>query len=181
MRVDSVQLAIVCSAVSGAAGCAPNPAPAHWLPTADAAQASPFGAWIQLEYAPAGPTFPAGGELIGVGDDSVFVLPPEQTLVAIPKAAVRQATVAVFDAQWSRLAVWTLLGSLSTASHGAFLVLSFPVWVIGGSLAAGSASRAPLHDAEANWQDVQKFARFPQGLPPDLNRATLRAQPGRGS
>ena len=176
MRADSVRLALVCCAVWGGAGCARNPAPAHWLPTADAAQYSAFGGWIVLEYAATNASLLPGGELIAVGRDSVFVLPPAGTVTAIPKAAIQRATVAAFDAQWGRLAVWTLVGSLSTLSHGVGLLISLPVWVIGGSLATASASRAPLLDAEA-WRDVQKFARFPQGLPPGLDRARLRPKP----
>jgi hypothetical protein len=178
MRADSVRLALACCTVWGVSGCARNPAPAGWLPTADGAQYTPFGSWIALEYKAAGDaSLPAGGELIAVGRDSVFVVAPAGTVTAIPKAAVQRATVAAFDAQWGRLAVWTLVGSLSTLSHGVGLLISLPVWVIGGSLATASASRAPLHDDEP-WQDVQKFARFSQGLPPGLDRATLRPTPG---
>ena len=160
-----------------AAACAGNPAPRGWLAPARDAVSDPYGAWVELELPSAGKQVPSGGELIAVASDSVFVLTQDATFYAIARADVTRARVAYYDSQYGQLAAWTTIGSLATLSHGFLLVFSLPVWAIGGSVTTGGQSRAPLVDVGENkhsWDAVTKYARFPQGLPTELDRERLR-------
>ena len=159
------------------AGCAGNPAPQGWLAPAPDAASDPYGAWVHIENAAAGKLVPSGGELIAVALDSVFVLTPDAEFHAIARADVTRARVAYYDSQYGQLALWTVMGSVATLSHGWFLVFSFLIWAIGGSATTGGQSRAPLAYVGKHgrsWDDVAKYARFPQGLPTELDRMRLR-------
>ncbi|NNG15201.1 MAG: hypothetical protein HKM89_01890 [Gemmatimonadales bacterium] len=162
--------------------CSANPAPSGWLGPAPVAVSDPYGAWVQMELTSAGKQVPSGGELIAVALDSVFVLTPDGEFHAVARADVTRAKVAYYDSQYGTLAAWTTFGSLGTLSHGFLLVFSLPVWTIGGWAATAGQSRAPLAEVsehERSWDDVAMYARFPQGLPDELDRRRLRPKPTR--
>lgn len=60
--------------------------------------------------------------------------------------------------------VWTLLGILSSLSHGYYAGLTSTVWGTVGSLTTSFTwnPREPVATCEA----LHRFARFPQGMPP---------------
>jgi hypothetical protein len=163
--------------VAVAAGCATSSAPRGFLRPPLEAQRSAYGGWIEVtlvreSHARTSDTL--SGELIAVGDDSIFVLGAAGLrALAVPRIA--RARLMAYDAQYGALASWTLLGVLSTASHGLGLILSAPVWILAGTGATSSQSRAPLHEVTqpGNLPSLRPFARFPQGLPPGLDRRTL--------
>jgi len=112
------------------------------------------------------------GEFLAVDEDSIFVLQMDGAVRGIRIANIRKATIAFYDAQWGVMLVWTALGSMSTISHGFGLIFTFPVWVIGGSLATASEHQAPLIRVKQKEQlnAVRMYARFPGGVPADLPR-----------
>jgi hypothetical protein len=62
-----------------------------------------------------------------------------------------------------------MVGSVTTISHGFFLILTLPMWAGTGTIASVGASESnnlivPLEDVDALFQ----FARFPQGMPPSF-------------
>lgn len=160
-------------------GCAQNPAPGGWLEPAREAVDDPYGAWIAVSEEGRG----VAGEFLAIDRDSVFVLLPSGSVHAVSLDRVTGAQLAYYDAQPGALAIWTTVGSWSTISNGILLIFTLPTWIIGGSVATGSQSRAPLvsldHEETAEsgadswaerWNAVRKYARFPGGLPPDLPR-----------
>jgi hypothetical protein len=64
---------------------------------------------------------------------------------------------------------WAVVGSLSTVSHGFFLVFSFPLWLLVGGLSANSAAETKVKlspkDGAAACLKVAPYTRFPGGLP----------------
>jgi hypothetical protein len=169
------------------AACVANPAPSGWLPPAEVAAREAYGGWIVAETAPdalkgvyvtgtAGGWTGVEGELIAVDPDTVFVL-REAALVALPKTAVRNAQLFAYDAQWGGLAWWGVIGTLSTISNGGFLLLTAPLWIITSTATTASRSRAPrveLAEQGDRWAVMRLYARFPPGLPPGLDRQSLR-------
>ena len=155
-------------------GCVTSSAPQGWLPSAAEAQEHAFGGWIELETTNDADV--VEGELIAVQADTVFVL--NESLVAIAKSSVLEASLFGYASQWGRLGGWATFGTLSTASHGFFLVFSVPVWLFGGSAAAASQSRQPrlrfTRGAEGSWALFSTYARFPLGLPASLSREVLQ-------
>lgn len=167
MRASSWRATPALALVLGCAACAANPAPRGWLSPPAQSQADPYGAWIVLSTSV---DLSLSGEFLAVEDDSIFVLLTDGAVQGIPMHSILQARIAWYDSQWRELSLWTFLGSISTISHGFGMILSFPVWVIGGSVAAGGQSRAPLRgvDLPSGWDVVRPYARFPGGLPPNL-------------
>jgi hypothetical protein len=152
-------------------------APKGWLPKPQEAQQSAYGGWIELTYLEGTPAREISGELIAVSADSVWVLTEDQGLV-IPTAAVRKGKLAGYAAR--SLAPWTLAGTLSTASNGAFLIFTMPMWIIGGTLANRSESGASARKTPPlQWAELAPFARFPQGFPEGLELSGLSRKKGR--
>src|SRR5262245_46028296 len=134
------------SAVAGALlvaslpGCMLNMAPPKWLPTAD--EAAVYGGWIRLEIEGRAPRTVVEGELLAVNEDSVWVLAHEGTR-AFSARSVRKGTLTAYDPKAGTLGNWTLVGTLSTASHGVVLLISAPVWILTGTIATAAQAHKP--------------------------------------
>ena len=190
MRASRVGLAVATFALLAA--CASNPAPSGWLPPAGIAATEANGGWITVDTAAqdqrgwfaasSASSRTVAGELIAVHTDSVFVL-ADSTLVSLPRAQVRRATLFAYESGWGALAAWGFIGTLSTASNGWYAVLTAPTWIITSSIAAGIRSRAPMVSLtdQGGWDGLRMYARFPQGLPGGLDRASLRPPPKRAA
>jgi hypothetical protein len=155
------------------AGCATNPAPKGWLPPAAKAQAQAYGGWISLTCKKAEAVTLVEGELIAVSDDRVYVL-ADSGLVDVPHESVVKATLAAYATGDGELAGWSALGTVSTLSHGVYLVITAPIWIVAGIMAAGGESRAGLRRyPEKPLASFRLYARFPQGLPTGLEASAL--------
>jgi hypothetical protein len=171
MRVHS-WLAVVAIAASGCAGIQ---APRGSVPMVAVAPQDPFGGWAAVwEGKGYSPDFQ--GELIAVGPDSVFVLAGD-SLVARSIRSVRRVRVVGYDPKAADLMTWTFLGTVSTASHGIVAVLSAPLWLlIGSTITSGAAHASEINvpSQHRTWEDLRPYARFPEGLPPGIDRSSLR-------
>jgi hypothetical protein len=160
--------------------CAPY-APRGWLSTPEVAQAEAYGGWMRAEVRSGAVRSIAEGELIAVSPDSLYVLVGAAGLMALPTKGVVNAVVETYDSRAGLLGVWMLLGTASTVSNGVGLILTAPMWLLFGTIgiskATGAAQVQRSGSSIGDWAALQKFARFPQGLPPDLDRARLRPKP----
>jgi hypothetical protein len=158
-----------------AAGCASNPAPAGWLPAAGEVVTEPYGAWVVLQVASSDSSRAVAGELIAAHSDSVFVLSFDG-LEAHSVDEIVDARVAWYDSGASSLVLWTVAGSLGSLSHGAFGIISLPLWIIIGTVATSLQASSPLVDYQPAMslpRTISPYARFPQGLPPTVDRSQL--------
>jgi hypothetical protein len=145
-----------------AGACARHTAPPDFLPKPQDAGRDAHGGWVELTHL----ATRIEGELLAVGADSVWVL-RQRAVVALATRDVSELKVTGYAASKGPLIGWTALGSVSTASHGFFLVLSLPTWVIVGVVStAAETNAAQLKLPRAGWADLARYARFPQGLPP---------------
>ena len=157
----------------GAMGCATTSAPRGWLPSAREAPMNVYGGWAVINIDSADHQRRVQGEFIAVGTDTLFVL-TSGGLQAIPKAIVPSAKISYFDGNYSGLSSWALLGTLSTASHGFYLLLTAPLWILTGVLTVSSATYEQIREyPDQGWNELQKYARFPQGLPASVDRSQL--------
>jgi len=159
------------------AGCASAHAPVAYQQTPAQAASTAYGGWISLEGGDKQHRVLTRGELIAVQNDSVFVL-GDAGCVALRVTDVKQGRFEAYQPETGGMTAWTLLGTLSTGSHGVGAVISARVWILVGSLATGSASRSGVRpvrpEQNASWKEIAKFSRFPQGLPPGLEWTELR-------
>lgn len=161
-------------------GCASTSARDDWTSSPNAMQREAYGVWVDVRFGDAAAPDTLRGELITATEDSLFLIPPQSSLRAVARSTINELQLTAYDANWSTLGVWIALGTLSTISHGFFLILSAPVWIIGGSAAASRQSYRPIY-TNPPLETLRRFARFPQGLPPDLERNQLRPKPLPGS
>lgn len=161
-------------------GCATTYAPSGWLPKTEDIEKTAYGGWLTV-VVPA-KTFNEepkwiqyGGEFIAQNEDKVFLL--YDSLYIIPKYNIIKSILEVDEKNDTEYGLWTLGGSVSTVTHGFFAVISLPVWLLAGIPAAVGESSRDRYEAEQPdsnyWSDINKFARFPQGLPSNINPGSL--------
>lgn len=145
------------------------PVPSGWLPSAQRAQADPYGAWIQVSR-PRSEFLT--GEFLAADRDSVYVLSPDGSVISAPLDSATRARIVSYDSNSASLAAWAMIGSVSTISNGFFLVLTLPTWIIGGVVATNSQARRPVFTPRgaSEWEHARRYARFPGGLPANLPR-----------
>lgn len=166
----------------GAAGCASTGAPDGWLPVAEEAPLDPFGSWVTVELEKGSRQNFLAGEFLAVDGDSLYVLvrfmQPGGHVVGVSLDEVKKARIASFDPETGKAVAWVSFGSLSCLSHGLGAAVSFPLWVIMGSAMAGVHSRTPLENyPDRSWDELNMYARFPQGPPPALRELNLQPKP----
>jgi len=179
-RSRRLRIALAATALFLSAGCAGSRAPRGWLPDASEAARAAHGGWIEVYFS--GDQFQADtaeGELLGLSGDQLYLLTSD-SILAVPLDRVERARLEGYDPGRGTLPIWTLAGTISTISHGVGLVISAPVWIIGGSAATASQSRQGRMDYPKKEMDPGKlamFARFPQGIPMGLDLHALKRNP----
>ena len=147
--------------------CASSSEPSGWLTKPEKVPVDPYGAWIEVTTT----TGSVQGEFIAAMEDTVFVA--DTSLKAIDRAGIKSARVVLYNS--NDVAGGLLGGPIMTISNGVFLVFTFPMWIIGGTIATVSRSYDPVYDYPSrSFEELQKYARFPRGLPPGIDRAALR-------
>ena len=151
-------------------GCAGTGAPSGWLPTAEATQEEAHGAWIRVQRESGRSDVEvAEGEFIAVHEETLFVLVAdglEGDLVAVPRTPDLKVKLGTYNPESGGIAAWTLLGSLSTVSHGFNLLLTLPTWIITGTVVANNAGREAIEYHPGNYalsslDTLRVYARFP--------------------
>lgn len=167
MQNHSLLRAILVAAVSFLmSGCATTTAPSGWLSDPNQVSSDPYGGWVDIHCK----NERIMGELIAVTKDTLFVA--NDLLHAVGSADILTARLAFYHP--SNLGGVVALGTISTLSHGFILILSAPLWLIVGSVTAYLRSDEPLIDyPEKPLEKFVPFARFPQGLPPGLDRQAI--------
>jgi hypothetical protein len=168
-------------AVTCVSSCTANRAPREWRPPVVVAQRSSHGGWITIEVVKTpgakssdGPI--TEGELIAI-DETAFHVLSAAGLESVPRASVRRITIVGYGNRAGTLAAWSVAGGISSLSHGGFLLLTAPMWAIGGIAASLTEKHA------GTWHDddvARRFARFPQGLPPGFDSKSLGPLPVAG-
>jgi hypothetical protein len=168
---------ICAAALALLAACASTTAPQNWLPNAAETQIQGFGSWISLTIDGDTLKTTLDGELIAIEQHTVLVLTCD-SLFAVNQEEISAAKLTSYYSGASLLALWTVLGVLSTPSHGWFMGLTVPLWVITGSVSSAGQSYAPQKKyPKLSWYELRQYARFPQGLPPEVDREGLRPMP----
>lgn len=161
------------------AGCSRTFAPSGWLPATDEYQVNVYGGWMTLvvlgnsteeqeEY------FEYKGEFLSSDSDNVYLL--ADSVYIVNKANIRSAILELTQKNTEAYAGWGAAFLLTPVINGRYSLFTGPLGIISGAAAAsGEAARdryASEHPDNMYWSIVQKFARFPQGLPEgiDLNK-----------
>lgn len=161
-------------------GCATSSAPPGFLVGGRDEQADAHGAWIELRIWDE-EMQELQGEFLAVEGDSLFVfatVDERWELVSLSLSDILGGKLRAYDPGTGQYAGWAVLGTLSTVSHGFYLVLTAPVWILGGTAIASSQSKiADYEFAQTSIHKLGAFARFPAGMPDGLDRSRLQPKP----
>jgi hypothetical protein len=155
----------------GSAGCASNPVPSRLRVTKEQAVMSGKGAPARVTFRNRAIAF---GELIAASDDTIWILTEQGQLAFYPVSVIESVALGIHDNHAELFGVWTALGSVSTISHGAFLIFTLPIWLVSGLSVTIQESRSGNFEYPP-WPLValKPYARFPQGAPVGLTAANL--------
>jgi hypothetical protein len=157
-----------------AAGCAGNPAPSGLVPEPAQAARAVYGGWVEVWHKRGGDQHAITGELIAVSGDSLFVA-SVRGLEVLPRGRITGGRVVGYDGRPGTLTAASALGSVATLSNGFFLVFTMPLWWIAGGIAThGVVNEMSQRIEPARLAVLHRYARFPQGMPDGVDRATLR-------
>ncbi|HEX7604399.1 MAG TPA: hypothetical protein VF316_22425 [Polyangiaceae bacterium] len=114
------------------------------------------------------------GELLAVGAHAMAIAVrrgDNDEDLFVSEAEIEKVRVTAYSnaALTGALVTWGAVGTLSTLSHGVFLIFSAPIWTVAGmatSIAAAEDSDQSAVVLGGEQAQLWQFARFPQGLPP---------------
>jgi hypothetical protein len=112
------------------------------------------------------------GEIIAVDKEHLILLSVSRwdTTTVIHKEEVQSAQIllARTSDDPEKIGTWAGLMNLMTLAHGYFMVFTVPMNIIASIATATGASNSNYrihYPDEIKWDDISKFARFPQGMP----------------
>jgi hypothetical protein len=154
--------------------CTTVKAPQGSVPRRTDLPADAFGGWITVVHE----NTSYEGELIAIPDDSLILL-NNNGCISLSKDGIINARLIIYNTDYGRFARWTVLGSIGSLSNGFFLIGTLPLWIIvGSSISSGEAKRTNyIVYTGKGWEEINKFARFPQGLPSDFKIEALHPRP----
>lgn len=160
--------------------CATRIAPRKWLPTAKEALRDTYGGWIVVVSEDShGNMVKSAGEFIAYQEGTAYILTGTGPIV-VPADEVISVSLAVYRNDTGKIILWTVGGTLSTISHGYYLIFTAPAWVLAGSIAGIIESKGGvvvINEEYFSWDKTKKFARFPQGLPDGIDLSELNPKP----
>jgi hypothetical protein len=116
------------------------------------------------------------GELIVANDSCIWLLPvnTNNPIYHVSRESIKKFNlfIASTSDKPEMISTWSLLAPFTTLGHGWYGMYSIPSNIILNSIIGGGASysRYIIHyPNNISWSDLNKFARFPQGLPPGVN------------
>ena len=182
MYYHKVKLIIVSLAITFLLlNCRTIHAPDNWLPENEEMMENAYGGWIYLwiidpndEYAYE-PDI--SGEFISYRNGEITILNYD-SIYTIDTNSIAEVVLELVDKNVSTIVVWGFFGTLSTMSHGMYLSFSAPIWIMGTTIAASGESYRDVYEAEYPrkkwWAEVKRFARFPQGIPDEVDINKLK-------
>lgn len=166
-------LLVLCTGISA---CSPA-----YLPKSKDVGTGIYGSWLMVkgkyqdDYGKK-VRFQTQGELIEVTKDSlmlIFYSPDGER--AVNQVPLNQITAFRLKYKQPVNYWWTFALLPISASHGIVGLLSGVVNIIGfGSIISNSVGEAEYTHKEISFDQLRMFARFPQGIPPNVNISDLR-------
>lgn len=121
------------------------------------------------------------GEIIEVNSDTLLLLPVDttQSLLKLSKAEVPQAEIIVSltSNKPEAIGTWAGLINILSIGHGYYGVISLPINMLAGVNIANNAAKSTYrikYPEAVDWEDMKKFARFPQGIPAQVDQKLIR-------
>lgn len=162
-------------------GCQDQMIPAAYLPKTSEVRSDAYGKWIKVSsYTDSLTNLPVelSGELIAIESDTIFVL-TEVDLITIERNHISAGAIYLFKSRKEPKfgligLIPTMIGIVSTGDYaGAFFMLGMPLILTSFLQAVIKGNGILNYPDKATMDDLVKFARYPQGMPPDIIRDSL--------
>ena len=142
-----------------------------YLPSSDKIDVNEYGSYIKLSNKAASNIV---GELIAIDTNKIIVLSEEtKTCMTVPVNEVKK-----FKLRYAKPKHygWTIpVYTLATIGHGWFLILTAPVnLIVTISVTASGENAFTYNDKDMTYDKLKMFARFPQGIPPNIDLASIK-------
>ncbi|GAA4945425.1 hypothetical protein GCM10023314_18240 [Algibacter agarivorans] len=114
------------------------------------------------------------GEIIEVSKNEIKLL-QEGTLQPLQKDMIQSCVISVSLTvnNPKKINTWASLVNIASLGHGVFGIISLPINL--GVTASITNSKYDLkYPDNISWDEIYKFARFPQGIPNDLDTKKLQ-------
>lgn len=151
----------------------------YMLPKSTEAHANVYGAYIELRLKRGKPVRDIQGELIAVDAQKLYIISTQYDSlyhIELEKEKVLKFRLYHFEPEYPVVSNVAL--SLLPISHGIMLVWTLPTNIIGmGVVNSQIKDRASSTSSEMELDAIGPFARFPQGLPPNLKFRSLKPIP----
>jgi len=143
----------------------------NYIPSVESIDINQYGSYIKVSHIKVGTI---DGELIALDSSSIIVLSESiRTCVKIPLKDINSFTL-----RYARPKnyAWSIpLFSLVSITHGFYGIISMPInLIITISESVGGNLEYRYNDKEISHKKLSMFARFPQGIPPNINIKMIR-------
>lgn len=159
-------------------GCGHTEAPPFWLPSDAKSQADGYGGWASVKSGVKPKRADVTGELIAVAEDRLYVL-TERGVESVSKNEITTAVVDGYDQDARPVARAWVIGAIASVGAGVWgIYVMQPLWALAGRTALKeAASYARVSYPRQRWEEMSKYARFPAGLPANIDLLTLLPKP----
>lgn len=148
---------------------------AEYLPTSQNIGENQFGSYINIKTID---NASIKGELIAVTSDMLYVLTKNDSIVFLDSAntnEVKDYFIRYAKGNGRKYGWMIPVTSLLTLSHGVFMIISLPVNLLTTSIVTFNAANSfTVKKKNITWGELKMFARFPQGIPQEINKYDLK-------
>jgi hypothetical protein len=145
-----------------------------YLPKSDDIDVNQYGSYITVLHKSGKYT---RGELIAIDSNRLIILSsPGKNIPETPEI-VPIAGISHFSVKYAKPKHygWSIpVYTLATIGHGVFLIGTAPInLIVTIAVTAGGENSFEYSEREMTYEKLKMFARFPQGIPPDVNIAGI--------
>lgn len=117
------------------------------------------------------------GEIIEANSEAIKILPVtngKATIMTISKKNIQSAEIIVSTTSDDPegISLWASVINIAPVGHGFFMILSVPVNLISTISIGNDAAKGTYrmsYPKNVPWEQMSKFARFPQGIPSGID------------
>lgn len=131
-----------------------------------------YGAHIKIFFKK---DFPIEGELIALENEAIIIMPiNKEKCETIPLINVKYFSIQYANTNNGWLATIPF-AFVTPIIHGAYSIISFPVNLISSiSLIASKDAQYKLKSKKFSKEELKMYARFPQGVPKNIDVSSIR-------
>lgn len=180
-KIKNILLLVIC--ILTEFGCQKTMVPAGYHRTPKQISKSIAGGWVELSVIPdpSNDTITMlSGELLAVGNDTFHILTARDGLISLNENRI--STVELYFFSNPNISVLGFLGVIpniigafaSPENAGYFLLMGIPLVATSSAMALSDKGNSKLrYPVKNRLSEFSQYSRFPQGLPPDLQKEKL--------